>query len=320
MHTRNVHKNGYDFAALTKCYPALSKFVVRAPSGRQSIDFGKASAVKALNAALLRLYYNIEYWDIPEGFLCPAVPGRADYIHALADLLRDTFQVASPNEQAKHQSKESVVGLDVGTGANLIYPIIGSQAYAWKFIASDCNPIAIKSARLIQQSNKALNKLIELRQQKDSAKIFEDLIKPSDKLTFTMCNPPFHKSEQEAKFSAENKNTKLARSKLKRASKHVNPSVKDTRSSQTKQSTSNLNFAGQHNELWCDGGEVGFIKRMIMESKHYRDQVHWFTSLVSKKDSIKSLNKALKEIEATETKVIKMDQGNKSSRFIAWRF
>ncbi len=38
-----------------------------------------------------------------------------------------------------------------------------------------------------------------------------------------------------------------------------------------------LNFGGQQQELWCEGGEVAFIKKMIEESKGFAKQVMWFT-------------------------------------------
>ena len=55
--------------------------------GDESVDFANPAAVKALNRALLRQDYGLDYWDIPAGYLCPPIPGRADYVHYLADLL-----------------------------------------------------------------------------------------------------------------------------------------------------------------------------------------------------------------------------------------
>lgn len=39
-----------------------------------------------------------------------------------------------------------------------------------------------------------------------------------------------------------------------------------------------LNFGGQQQELWCEGGEVAFITQMIAESQQFGRQVKWFTS------------------------------------------
>lgn len=78
-----------------------------------SVNFADPLAVKTLNKALLAHFYGVTHWDIPDGFLCPPVPGRADYVHHLADLLADDNGGVVP--------KQATV-LDIGTGANLIYP------------------------------------------------------------------------------------------------------------------------------------------------------------------------------------------------------
>ena len=114
MHPRNLHKNGYPMDALCQSYPALKPFLVRAKSGKTSIDFTNANAVKALNAALLFHYYKLEYWDMPEGYLCPPVPGRADYIHGIADLLyqsdekRDAVAAVDPSNRGMGSQHHSL--------------------------------------------------------------------------------------------------------------------------------------------------------------------------------------------------------------------
>ena len=87
LHTRNKHNGQYDFSLLTENYPPLRKFVLLNPLGIQTIDFFNPHAVKALNKALLISYYGIRYWDIPRNYLCPPIPGRADYVHYIADLI-----------------------------------------------------------------------------------------------------------------------------------------------------------------------------------------------------------------------------------------
>jgi len=81
-----------------------------------------------------------------------------------------------------------------------------------------------------------------------------------------------------------------------------------------------LNFGGQNNELWCDGGELSFINQMIFESVKYPKQCYWFTTLVSKKDHLKSIYKTLNNVGAATIKTIEMTQGQKISRLVAWTF
>lgn len=304
MHIRNLHKEGYDFATLICTQPSLKKFVRINPNGRETIDFADADGVKTLNAALLKHYYGIDFWDIPKGYLCPPVPGRADYIHALEDLLVETYP---------HYKKTQVQALDIGTGANLIYPILGSQLYGWRFVGTDIDKQAAESATIIQSSNQSLKNKVSIRHQKNPNSIFEGVMDTRDYFTFCMCNPPFHSSSKAALQGSIRKNENLNRNQSERRSmrpqKPLNSRSKDS-----------LNFAGQNSELWCEGGEVGFIKGMINESVVYQKQIYWFTSLVSKKDSLKPIYASLKKAKVTEYRTIAMGQGNKVSRFVAWRF
>jgi 23S rRNA (adenine1618-N6)-methyltransferase len=294
LHKKNIHRNGYDFNALTQAHPPLSHFIISNNFNQQAtINFSETNAVKALNVALLKKYYHIEHWDFPTGYLCPPIPGRVDYIHYLADLLKNS---ASDTSQ-----KVSV--LDIGTGASCIYPMLGVRTQGWRFVASDIDPISIKAANANIKSNKGLEKQITCRLQQNSNHIFSGIIQPNEYYHLTMCNPPFHKSLADA--------TKGTSRKWQNLNKNSNSSTKQN---------STLNFGGQKAELWCDGGEVGFIRQMIKESKQYQKQVLWFTCLVSKKDHLSAIKLSLKKANAAKINVVKMAQGQKVSRFIAWSF
>ena len=127
LHPRNLHKFRYDFELLSKNYPKLQAFVGTNEYQIETIDFSNPEAVKSLNTALLLTYYDIQGWDIPKNYLCPPIPGRADYIHYIADLLAESNNGIIPEGEA-------VQGLDVGVGANCIYPIIGNAVYDWSFV------------------------------------------------------------------------------------------------------------------------------------------------------------------------------------------
>jgi len=292
LHPRNKHNVNYDFQRLCLIEPTLTPFLVKNKMGVQSINFADAQAVKILNSAILKADYAIDYWDIPTGFLCPPIPGRVDYIHYLADLLTTT------NKNKKINSKH-ITGLDIGTGASCIYPLLGQREYQWKFIASDIDPQSITSSQVIIDNNSHLKSSIELRLQSNHQQILKNIIRPNDFIDFTMCNPPFHESLAKAKLGSDRKRRNLGTNKKE---------------------DSKLNFGGQKAELWCVGGEQAFIKSMIRESKEFEYQVMWFTSLVSNKDNIKPLKKALNQIGVNEITVIDMAQGQKVSRFIAWTF
>lgn len=324
MHPKNLHKNGYPMDALCQAYTALKPFLVRAKSGKTSIDFTNPQAVKVLNAALLRHYYRLQYWDIPDGYLCPPVPGRADYIHGIADLLKAT------SSSEKSGSGQDVRGLDVGVGANAIYPIIGVTSYDWSFVGSDVDEAAVKSAKVIASKNSVLANKFQVRKQTNSAHIFNGVIEENERFTFTMCNPPFHKSAQDALSGTRRKTSNLTRNKQKRGGGkftdnrdqglgHRTSKLLGKNASYQKQDA-NLNFAGQANELWCEGGELAFIQRMVQESVSVKNNVEWFTCLVSKSAHLRPIETSINYYGATQCKVIDMGQGSKVSRFIAWTF
>ncbi|MEM8892372.1 MAG: 23S rRNA (adenine(1618)-N(6))-methyltransferase RlmF [Bacteroidota bacterium] len=292
FHPRNKHQSSYDFPALIAAYPELKEYVRPNKYGNQSIDFFDPKAVKSLNKALLIHHYGLLDWDIPEGQLCPPIPGRADYIHYAADLL------AKANK-GKVPKGPQLKCLDIGTGANCIYPLLGRSIYQWSFIGSDIQQASLLVAQENLDANSQLAPHIELRHQKSKAQIFTGIWKEGEFIDLVMVNPPFHPSEKEAQ--------KAQLRKLKNLKGKSNPKIK-------------LNFGGNADELWYDGGELGFISRMIAESQTQSKNGLWFTSLVSREKHIPILQKILKKTEAKQVEFIPMGQGNKVSRIIAWSF
>lgn len=283
-------------------YPALQAYILVKPDGDKTIDFANPEGVKILNAALLAHYYQIAFWEIPTGYLCPPIPGRADYVHYLADLLAQDNDGVVPKGN-------TIKGLDIGTGANVIYPLIATQSYGWQMVGTDIDPVSIKSANTIINANPVLTGKINIRHQDNQKRIFNGVVKAEDHFAFCMCNPPFHQSAEQAKAVSQRKVKNLAKNKSKRGS-HLN----------TQKHGTELNFAGQSNELWCEGGELKFIQQMIMESRDYANQIQWFSSLVSNNDNLTHIYKSLRELGVTDVKTIEMAQGKKVSRFVAWRF
>lgn len=292
IHPRNKHRERYDFKALIANYPELKKYVRLNEYGDESIDFSDPKAVMILNKALLKHYYKINHWSIPDDYLCPPVPGRADYIHHAADLL-----AGNNNNVIPKGSKINC--LDIGVGANCIYPIIGTKEYEWSFVGSDIEPAAIQSATKIIESNASLKGKIELRLQANPKDIFNGIIHKEDRFDLTICNPPFHSSLEEAQSGTLRK---LSNLNGKRITKPV------------------LNFGGKNKELWCEGGEEKFLQKMVIQSKLFSSSCLWFSSLVSKSSNLESVYADLKNSKAFEIKTISMRQGNKISRVVAWTY
>jgi len=285
LHPSSFHNKPYNFQELTVKVPELKQFIVKNREGDNTVQFANPKAVYLLNKGLLLHFYNLDFWDIPNQNLVPPIPGRADYIHYLADLL-------------KVDDSEKTTVLDIGTGTSLVYPLIGSSVYNWNFVATDIEPKSIEIAQEIIDKNPHLTSKITLRLQSDKKEILSGIITEDDYFDAVMCNPPFFKSKKEAEAQTLRK--------LKGLDKRKTPKLIN-------------NFSGESNELWCNGGELEFVLNYIKESVLFKTQVGWFTSLISNEDNLKPLQIELKK-SAKEIKIIDMAQGNKKSRILAWRF
>jgi len=292
LHPRNKHQNRYDLDALVKLCPELSTHITSNPKGDATIDFFNPLAVKMLNKALLIKDYGIKFWDIPKGYLCPPIPGRADYIHHIADLL------AKSNHGVIPKGPEVRI-LDIGVGSNCIYPIIGTSEYGWSFVGTDIDTTALESAQKIIDNNAFLANNIELRHQPHTSRFIRGILEIGEKFTISISNPPFHASFAEV--------SKATTRKLKNLKGKKNPELIQ-------------NFGGQNSELWYKGGEIAFIEALIQESRHYPYIVQWYTTLVSKQSNLRAIYKKLKEVRTKEIVTIEMGQGQKQSRIVAWRY
>jgi 23S rRNA (adenine1618-N6)-methyltransferase len=292
LHPRNKHRERYNFKELVASCPELAPYVIINDYDDESIDFFNPDAVMMLNKALLKHFYKINKWNMPEGYLCPPIPSRADYIHYMTDLLAERNNGNIP-------TGNSIKVFDVGVGASCIYPLIGNREYGWSFVGSDNKPEAIISAKDILENNGNIKENIELRFQPNSSNIFKGIVKENELFDFTLCNPPFYSSFEEARSGNIRKVSNLRGKPVKEVAR---------------------NFGGNNMELWCDGGEEKFVKRIIEQSKLMADSCFWFSTLISKQAHLENIYKALYNAQAVEVKTIAMTQGNKSSRIVAWTF
>jgi len=184
--------------------------------------------------------------------------------------------------------------LDIGTGATCIYPLLGATEYQWKFVGTDVDSDSLVSAQKIIDKNE-LNAQVALRFQRQKEHVLQNILKSDETFTATMCNPPFYKSAEEAR-------------------------VANTRKSKNLRNVVVRNFSGNSNELWYTGGEKAFLHTYLYESSLFPKASKWFTSLVSKKENVESLEKSAAKLNAKDFKIIPMHQGNKVTRIVAWKF
>jgi 23S rRNA (adenine1618-N6)-methyltransferase len=290
LHPRNKNRDRYDLGELVNFLPELTNHIKPNKYGDDSVDFADPMVVKLLNKALLKHGYGIDYWEFPEENLCPPIPGRADYIHYMADLIQ-------ASNYGKIPDGPKITCLDIGVGASCIYPIIGTTEYGWDFIGTDIAQKSLDAAVNIIQNNPKLVDKIKVRLQQKPADIFHGVLAKEEKVDLTICNPPFHASISEAESGTRRKVKNLSGEK-----------------------SAALNFSGQHNELVYDGGEHGFIHKMIRESVHFSQKSYWFSTLVSKQSNLKGIHIALEKAQASKIETIPMGTGNKSTRIVAWTF
>ena len=290
MHPLNPYYNRYDLKRLIKFHPLLQRHIILNPLCEETIDFSSSIAIYALNKAILLADFKLDNYDLPIGYLIPPIPGRLDYLLHIRDFLSGKFNT-SQNEQLR--------GLDIGTGANGIYCILGAQYFNWKMVGIDSDEKAIEIANTNIQHSYALKNNVKLYHQKNKSFLFKNIIKSCDLFDFIVCNPPFHISKEEAIKGSLRKLNNLD-------SQSINTEFK-------------LNFEGQANELWCNGGEVLFIKRLIKESLMFKHQVKVFSTIVAKANSLIIIKKQLKKAKANFY-IIPTSLGNKKGRYVMWWF
>ncbi len=291
-HPRNKHQNRYDIDSLVKSLPSLQKCIITSPSGSATIDMSNQESVRLLNKALLQHYYNVKEWNFSYDFLTPPIPSRVEYVHYMADVI-DYDSIKKLNK--------TIYGLDIGCGASCIYPLLFNAEYNVKMVGVDIDNKSILNAKKIIQSNN-LSENIDLRLQPTPSEIFnKHVIKNNEKYFFSMSNPPFYDSLDDAEKASERKWINLGKNSNK----------------------SRRQFGGTMNELVCPGGDLGFVSKMIQQSTNYKNQVLYFSALVSQEKHLSKLCRTLEDIgarEYVEFKIIEFVSGQKKNRILIWSF
>ncbi|KAI6778266.1 uncharacterized protein J7T54_004173 [Emericellopsis cladophorae] len=271
-----LYADPVDFKALALRDAAFAAVV----KGRE-VNFNDPKAVQALTKALLKKDFGL-CLETPDDRLCPPVANRHNYILWLKKLLDST------SYEPRH---EGVLGLDIGTGASCIYPLLGCTQRPWSFIATDIDAKSLEFAQKNVKRN-GLDAKIRLvpRQPTDKLIPLDDL--GIDAIDFCMTNPPFYTSDEQMRKSAEAKDRP--------------PSTACT---------------GVAVEMVTAGGEVGFVKRIIEESLAMKHRVGWYTSMVGFLASVIAIVEELRTHGIHNYAVTEFVQGNKTRRWaVGWSF
>jgi 23S rRNA (adenine1618-N6)-methyltransferase len=181
------------------------------------------------------------------------------------------------SKRASHtRSQPKIAMLDIGTGANGIYPLLACQIYGWHCVAIDINPWSLENVTSITANNPMLKGRFEPRWQQDKNYISDSTIQPEEYFDVSVCNPTFLISQQEALKTSQGQLTNLAHNMGEQMS-----------------ASTELNFGGLEAGLWCKGDEKLFVKKLIKESQEFSNQRRWFTSLLSKIHNVKPAKNSL---------------------------
>jgi len=281
--SKNPYKEEIDFAQLALQDADFAKVL----KSNGQLDFSNPESVKQLTKTLLKKDFGLKI-ELPDDRLCPPVPNRLSYLLWIQSLLDTTSESYSDAFDPERQ----VLGLDIGTGASSIYPLLGcSQRFNWRFAGTDIDEKSLQFARKNIEIN-GLQKRIKLHQSKPDGPLLPlDDLRFSE-IDFSMCNPPFYESKADMLSSA--------------ASKQRPPFTACT---------------GSETEMVTPGGETSFVSRMIDESLRLQDRVQWYTSMLGKYSSVSAVVKKLKEHKIGNYAVTEFVQGSKTRRWgVAWTF
>uniref|UniRef100_A0A7N0UVV7 U6 small nuclear RNA (adenine-(43)-N(6))-methyltransferase n=1 Tax=Kalanchoe fedtschenkoi TaxID=63787 RepID=A0A7N0UVV7_KALFE len=325
IHPRNKYaENPPDFRQLASLYASFQPYVFYSADGKAKIDWTDFNATRELTRVLLLHDHGISWW-IPDGQLCPTVPNRSNYIHWVEDLLSSDI---IPNTNL---DRENVRGFDIGTGANCIYPLLGSSLLGWSFVGSDVTDVALEWAETNVKNNPHLSELIEIRKatgeetqasnivDDDRSLVALDTSKSEDGDALPSCS---HTRDVQSDSSQKNLGHLILVGVVKDGETFdfcmCNPPFFDD------MEKAGLNpktaCGGTSAEMACPGGEKAFILRIIEDSVVLKQSFRWYTSMVGRKVNLKFLMSKLREVGVTVVKTTEFVQGQTCRWGLAWSF
>ncbi|XP_062071729.1 RNA N6-adenosine-methyltransferase METTL16 isoform X1 [Lepus europaeus] len=283
MHARNRYKDKPpDFAYLASKYPDFKQHVQINLNGRVSLNFKDPEAVRALTCTLLREDFGLSI-DIPVERLIPTVPLRLNYIHWVEDLIG-------------HQDSDKSTlrrGIDIGTGASCIYPLLGATLNGWYFLATEVDDMCFNYAKKNVEKNN-LSDLIKVVKVPQKTLLMDALKEESEIIyDFCMCNPPFFANQLEAK-GVNSRNPR-------------------------RPPPSSVNTGGV-TEIMAEGGELEFVKRIIHDSLQLKKRLRWYSCMLGKKCSLAPLKEELRIQGVPKVTYTEFCQGRTMRWALAWSF
>lgn len=299
MHRRNIFRKEPDFKKLVYDYHELKQFMTVGSKDKLKFDFKNPNALRALTCALLHGYFQKEI-EIPNDRMIPAVPQRLNYICWIEDLVK----------LLENQVYDlSVIGIDIGTGASCIFPILSCHRNpSWNMIGIEADAKSYGVACENVNRNYMGDKICILRISPDST-LNDILCMANGPITFIMCNPPFF--EEEYGVTLE-----------------VYPTVSGSNSGNS--NSNNISFGRPKSssntsdriESVVSGGEIAFVGRILEQSRHLKEEVAIYSSMLGRKQSLTHFKQTLSSMNEDNLSWTwaELCQGKTIRYAIAWTF
>ncbi|KAJ3996978.1 S-adenosyl-L-methionine dependent methyltransferase [Lentinula boryana] len=287
MHIRNVYRDGIDFTQLSTAYLPLRKYLIETSKSHKTIDFKDQAAQRCLTEALLHRDFNLKI-RLPPDRLCPPVPNRLNYVLWLQDIMSASRYL----EEHDHDLKSIIHGIDIGTGASAIFPLLAcTLEKSWKFMVSEIDPYSFENASHNISANKLDDRIQIVRSNATSPVLLPLYIDEDRRFDFSMCNPPFYSSLQDVAQSAE-----------------------------AKENGPNAVCTGSEVEMITSGGESAFVGKMVIESLSIRERCRWYTSMLGKLSSAVEVIDILKSNSIDNYLLTEFVQGQTRRWAVGWSY
>ncbi|GFO41238.1 methyltransferase-like protein [Plakobranchus ocellatus] len=201
-------------------------------NGKVFLDFKNADALRALTRCLLKEDFGLTV-ELPMNRLVPTLPLRLNYIHWLEDII-------GPDA--------GKWGIDIGTGASCVYPLLASKMNQWNFLATETDAENFYHAQKNVKNN-GFSHVIQVKKVSGESILTSSLesFSGTEKFDFSMCNPPFFADHMEAQ------------------------GLSTTRTDDRPEAGSVSTASPQ--ECIVAGGEIAFVRQMIEESTVLRGKI-----------------------------------------------
>uniref|UniRef100_A0A0A9XA45 U6 small nuclear RNA (adenine-(43)-N(6))-methyltransferase n=1 Tax=Lygus hesperus TaxID=30085 RepID=A0A0A9XA45_LYGHE len=276
MHPRNPYKSPPDFKSLAIEYPEFREKAIQNLSGHVRLDFRNQGSVWALTKSLLHRDFGLKVEIIPDR-LVPTLPLRLNYLLWLEDLFN-----ANPFVFKK------ISGIDIGTGALCIYPLLAWKHLSWRMLGTETDEHSCQCAQLNIEKNKLEDQVSVTLVSSDTYLI--GAVKEDETYDFCMCNPPFHKE-----------NT---------APKARNPDRHGPRNAPT----------GTKTEVSVTGGEEAFVTGIINDSAVLKEKIRIYSVMLGHKSSVAPMKQKAMAAGALQTASSVFCQGRTTRWGLAWTF